>query len=341
MFNLEAIRQALRTMELPVTVRDREEVSRQWKKLAIRFHPDKNKSPGATEKFKQVHSAWELVQKYLDGGGKLPVPKPPRPKKRPKPGRVQPGPATVPVAGTPAAAPRPHPVHPFHSAPMPEPAPGMYVGGFVVPGYQDCDPLLQSLLNGVGLGGVSPVQIMQDVAASLFGSHPMCPEDGFAFGNGATVGTPWSFGNAPRPPTIHPWQPGARAVPPPPPPGYTRVRVGPPRRRRRAARGPEVVAQSTRAAAEASPGRKPHRTSSPYAGAQTRTAASGRAWFEVTPDEMKRFGRDTGAGARPGQMQGTLLLPGREPMPGCYDVEIRNGVPIVDGVTCTFRTVKR
>lgn len=337
MFNIEAIRQALRTMELSPAIKDREEVARQWKKLAIRYHPDKNRAPDAAEKFKRVHSAWELVQKYLEGGGRLPLPKPPKARKRPKPGRVQTGPATVPVAGA-----VPQPRHPFHNAPMPEPPAPVYAGGFVVD--PTCDPLLQALFNGIGLGGVSPVQIMQDVAASILNPPPMCPEDGFVFGNGVTVGAPWSFGNAPQPTTIHPWSRGARPVPPPPPPpGYTRIRVGPARRRRRPAPGPEVVAHSTRQATEAAPGTRPHRASTPYAGAQVKTAsrAQGRAWFEVTAEEMKRFGRDTGAGARPGRMQGTLLLPGRDPMHGCYDVEIRNGVPVVDGVTCTFRTVKR
>ena len=33
-----------------------------YRKLAMQYHPDRNKSPGAEEKFKQIKEAWEKIQ---------------------------------------------------------------------------------------------------------------------------------------------------------------------------------------------------------------------------------------------------------------------------------------
>jgi molecular chaperone DnaJ len=56
--NLE---QAYKTLELPSTA-SKEEVKKQFKKLAAKYHPDINKAPDAAEKFKQVNAAKEIIE---------------------------------------------------------------------------------------------------------------------------------------------------------------------------------------------------------------------------------------------------------------------------------------
>lgn len=351
MFNVEDIRKALRLLDVP-KAQSIEEVRTAWRRAAIKFHPDKNKAEDASEQFKRRSTAWEEIKKFVEMGGKLPLPKPVKRKKMPKPGRTEPGSAVPPRSRQPqTGTSRTVWVNPVFaeewqqvneqagdSCPAPA-APFVFRGGL--------DPLLDALMHGVGLGGLTPDQIMQQVATSLFNPPPVCGP-GWSFGqpqaHAANVVNPgWSFGNAPRPAPQHPWATGAATPrqPPPPPPGYTRVRTGTPRthRRRNTRPAPEVVAQSVRQAATSTAGPRPHRAP-PYKSAEVQPTRKGRVYFEVTAEEMRRFGKETGGGKRPGKMNGRLVVPGRGIASGCYDVQILNGVPVVDGMPCTFRPVK-
>jgi hypothetical protein len=121
MYDPNKLREALKVLNCTKS-KNLNEVKLAYKKLAIKFHPDSNPSEEASTKFKELTSAYALLEKYMTEGGSLPVrqPAPPPPQRtQPKSRGSQPWPPPPPTA-----RPRPSRVHVPPSQPEPfEPTP--------------------------------------------------------------------------------------------------------------------------------------------------------------------------------------------------------------------------
>lgn len=88
----------------PVDSASADGLRKAYRRLTIKFHPDKNKAPDAEETFKAIGRAWEDVEAWITTSGRLPPPpRPVRVAPRPPPRPVVPQPATgvveIPVVG--------------------------------------------------------------------------------------------------------------------------------------------------------------------------------------------------------------------------------------------------
>lgn len=58
--------EAIQHMEFSLTEEATEEsLKQQFKRLVLKYHPDRNKSPGATEKFIKIKEAYEVLKKVM------------------------------------------------------------------------------------------------------------------------------------------------------------------------------------------------------------------------------------------------------------------------------------